>query len=269
MNRLRHASWGKIGLVAITVLYILWSLAPVAIAFLFSFNAGYSRSTWQGFSTQWWSGPKSVFNEPIYTDAIRHSLLLAVLAVIITVPLGVSLSIFLSRWRGITARPASFLATVPLVVPELVLALALFFLVTKVNLPIISLGTSGQAVGQVTFILPLVIVITIGRLSSIPTGFEEAAQDLGASPLKSFRLVLVPAAAAGHRRERDRCVRRLDRRLRDHPVHVVDLVNPVGADADLHGHQRRGDTGAERDGHHHGSDHHRDRRASGSCSTGC
>jgi spermidine/putrescine transport system permease protein len=191
-SRLRHASWGKIGLVAIVVLYIVWSLAPVAIAFLFSFNAGYSRSTWQGFSMQWWTGSKSVFNLPIYTDAIRHSLLLAVLAVIITVPLGVSLSIFLSRWRGITARPASFLATVPLVVPELVLALALFFLVTKVNLPVVTLGTSGQVVGQVTFILPLVIVITIGRLSSIPTGYEEAAQDLGASPPQSFRLVLVP-----------------------------------------------------------------------------
>jgi spermidine/putrescine transport system permease protein len=190
--RLRHAPWGKIGLATIVVLYILWSLAPVLIAFLFSFNAGYSRSTWQGFSTQWWSGPKSVFNLPIYTDAIKHSLLLAVLAVVITVPLGVSLSIFLSRWRGITARPVSFLATVPLVVPELVLALALFFLVTKLDLHFISLGTSGQMVGQVTFILPLVIVITIGRLSTIPTGFEEAAQDLGASPPQSFRLVLVP-----------------------------------------------------------------------------
>ena len=47
--RLRHASWGKIGLATIVVLYIVWSLAPVLIAFLFSFNAGYSRSTWQGF----------------------------------------------------------------------------------------------------------------------------------------------------------------------------------------------------------------------------
>jgi spermidine/putrescine transport system permease protein len=189
--RLRHAPWGKYALVAIVVLYILWSLVPVLIAFLFSFNAGYSRSTWQGFSLQWWHGAKSMFSQPLYTDAIKHSLLLALLAVAITVPLGVSLSIFLSRWRGITARPASFLATVPLVVPELVLALAMFFLVTKL-LHIISLGTTGQVAGQVTYILPLVIVITIGRLSTIPTGYEEAAQDLGASPPESFRLVLVP-----------------------------------------------------------------------------
>lgn len=190
-DRLRHAPWGKYALVAIVVLYILWSLVPVLIAFLFSFNAGYSRSTWQGFSLQWWHGPKSMFSQPLYTDAIKHSLLLALLAVAITVPLGVSLSIFLSRWRGITARPASFLATVPLVVPELVLALAMFFLVTKL-LHVISLGTTGQVAGQVTYILPLVIVITIGRLSTIPTGYEEAAQDLGASPPQSFRLVLVP-----------------------------------------------------------------------------
>jgi spermidine/putrescine transport system permease protein len=190
-DRLRHAPWGKYALGAIVVLYILWSLAPVLIAFLFSFNAGYSRSTWQGFSLQWWHGSKSMFSQSLYTDAIKHSLLLALLAVAITVPLGVSLSIFLSRWRGITARPASFLAIVPLVVPELVLALAMFFLVTKL-LHVISLGTTGQVAGQVTYILPLVIVITIGRLSTIPTGYEEAAQDLGASPPQSFRLVLVP-----------------------------------------------------------------------------
>lgn len=190
----RRREWGGWALGAFVVVYLVWSLAPVLTAFLFSFNAGSSRSVWQGFSTQWWTGPQSVFNDPIYRDAILHSLLLAGLAVLITVPLGVSLAIFLGRWRGIASRPASMLATLPLVVPELVLSLAMFFLVTKL-LHFISLGTPAQVVGQVTYILPLVIVITRGRLASIPSGFEEAALDLGASPLGAFRLVLVPLLA--------------------------------------------------------------------------
>ena len=189
--RLRHASWGKIGLATIVVLYIVWSLAPVLIAFLFSFNAGYFAQHLARVLDAVVDRPESVFHLPIYADAIKHSLLLAVLAVVITVPLGVSLSIFLSRWRGITARPVSFLATVPLVVPELVLALAMFFLVTKL-VHVISLGTTGQVVGQVTFILPLVVVITIGRLSSIPTGFEEAVRISAPRRRSRFRLVLVP-----------------------------------------------------------------------------
>ncbi len=189
--RLRRVSWSSYLLVAIVIGYLIWSLAPVLIAFLFSFNSGYSRSIWQGFSLQWWTGPQSVFHQPMYYDAIRHSFLLAVLAVIITVPLGTSLSIFLSRWRGASARPVTFLSTVPLVVPELVLALSMFFLVTKL-LHFVALGTVAQVAGQVTFILPLVIVITRGRLSSIPIGFEEAAMDLGATPMQAFRYALIP-----------------------------------------------------------------------------
>ena len=172
----------------------MWSLAPVVIAFVFSFNAGHSRSVWQGFSTEWWSGPQSVFNDPVYYDAIKQSFLLAGLAVAITVPLGVSLSVFLGRWRGISARPASFLSSLPLVVPELVLALAMFFLVTKL-LHFVSLGTPAQVVGQVTFILPLVIVTTRGRLASINPEYEEAAMDLGATHFGAFRLVLIPLLA--------------------------------------------------------------------------
>jgi spermidine/putrescine transport system permease protein len=189
--RLRRARWSSYGLVSIVIAYLVWSLAPVLIAFLFSFNGGYSRSIWQGFSLRWWTGPASVFHDPMYYDAIRHSFLLAVLAVIITVPLGVSLSIFISRWRGVSAKPVTFLSTVPLVVPELVLALAMFFLVTKL-LHFVALGTVAQVAGQATFILPLVIVISRGRLASIPIGFEEAAMDLGATPMQALRLALIP-----------------------------------------------------------------------------
>lgn len=190
-RRLNLPSFGSVFLGAIVIIYLVWSLAPVVIAFVFSFNASRSRSVWQGFSTEWWNGAQSVFHDPIYYGAIRQSLLLAVLTVVISVPVGVSLAVFLSRWRGAAARPATFLSTLPLVVPELVLALSLFFLLTKL-VHFIPLGTAGQVIGQVTYILPLVIVITRGRLSSIPPDYEEAAMDLGASPLIALRLALVP-----------------------------------------------------------------------------
>ncbi len=64
--------WGKPRfLVATTWLYMLWALAPVAIAILFSFNAGKSRSNWQGFSTRWWWGNPtlSVFNSDVHVGA--------------------------------------------------------------------------------------------------------------------------------------------------------------------------------------------------------
>lgn len=190
-TRARSLPWGSYALVGFVAIYLLWSLAPVVIAFIFSFNKGHSRSIWQGFSMQWWTGPSSVFNDPTYTDAIHHSFVLALFAVVLAVPLGVSLSVFLVRWRGAGSGPISLIATLPLVIPELVLALAMFFLVTNLS-HMVSLGTPAQVVGQVTYIMPLVILITRGRLVSLPLGYEEAAMDLGASPATAFRLVLVP-----------------------------------------------------------------------------
>ena len=173
-------------------LYLVWSLAPAVIAMAFSFNAQRSRSVWQGFSTRWWTGgTDSVLHNPVYRGALEQSFKLALIDVVIAVPIGIALAIFLSRWLGVGSRPVSLLAALPLVVPELVLAVSLFALVTGVT-KFIPLGTAAQVVGQVTFSLPFVVVITRGRLSAIPLAYEEAAMDLGATPLQAMVLALGP-----------------------------------------------------------------------------
>lgn len=172
--------------------YMIWALAPALIAMAFSFNDGRSRSIWQGLSLRWWTqDPGSLAHNDVFVGALQHSLTLALLNVLIAVPLGVGLAITLSRWFGRGAGAVSLLATIPLVVPELVLAISLFLLFTQL-LSIIELGTVAQVVGQVTFTLPFVVVITRGRMASISTDLEEAAMDLGAPPLSALRLVLVP-----------------------------------------------------------------------------
>lgn len=172
--------------------YMVWALAPALIAMAFSFNDGRSRSIWQGLSLRWWTqDPGSLAHNDVFVGALQHSLTLALLNVLIAVPLGVGLAITLSRWFGRGAGAVSLLATIPLVVPELVLAISLFLLFTQL-LSIIELGTVAQVVGQVTFTLPFVVVITRGRMASISTDLEEAAMDLGAPPLSALRLVLVP-----------------------------------------------------------------------------
>ena len=89
-------------LLVVTLLYLLWSLLPVLIAVLFSFNAGRSRTSWQGFSMRWYYGDPllSVWHDPTLHSAVRHTLWLGVLAVAITIPLGVAMALGLDRWRG-------------------------------------------------------------------------------------------------------------------------------------------------------------------------
>jgi spermidine/putrescine transport system permease protein len=188
--------WGRPrALGAVTWLYMVWSIAPVLIAILFSFNDGRSRSVWQGFSTRWyWGDPNlSVLHDPTMRGALEQSLRLAGLDMLIAVPLGVGLAIGLTRWRGYGARPVNYLMLFPLVTPEIVMAVSL--LLVFGHLYKIPLGTEAQVLGQVTFSISYVVIIVRGRLLSIGPEYEEAARDLGASQFAAFRLVLVPLLA--------------------------------------------------------------------------
>jgi spermidine/putrescine transport system permease protein len=190
--------WGKPRFLAlVTWLYIAWALLPVLVAMLFSFNQGRSRSVWQGFSTRWWWGDpsQSIFHDPQYTHALVHSLQLAALDMLIATPLGVLLALGLTRWRGRGSGAANGLMLVPLVTPEIVMAVSLLLVFTQlaiVPFSIVHLGTPAQVVGQVTFSLSYVVVIVRSRLISIGPEYEEAARDLGATSLGALRLVLLP-----------------------------------------------------------------------------
>jgi spermidine/putrescine transport system permease protein len=82
----------------------------------------------------------------------------------------------------------------PLVTPEIVMGVALLLLFLQV-FPVVGLGTTAQAIGQVTFTLSYVVVIVRGRLVSIGREYEEAAADLGAPPHDQLLRVLLPMLA--------------------------------------------------------------------------
>jgi spermidine/putrescine transport system permease protein len=197
MKRLRNP-WGQPRfLVLETWTYIAWALVPVVIAILFSFNAGKSRSVWQGFSIRWWWGDPnlSIFHDPQYTHALVHSLELAALDMVIATPLGVLLALGLARWRGRGSGVANSLMLIPLVTPEIVMAVSLLVVFTQLSIVpfgLVHLGTTAQVIGQVTFSLSYVVVIIRSRLASIGPHYEEAARDLGATRFAALRLVLVP-----------------------------------------------------------------------------
>ena len=124
-------------LVAITVGYLAWSLLPVLIAVMFSFNAGRSRTDWQGFSFRWYWGDQtlSVWHDATLHTALLQTLKLGVIATVITVPLGVLFAIGIDRWRGRLPAGANFLMLISFVLPEVLLAVALLFVITTLVLP--------------------------------------------------------------------------------------------------------------------------------------
>lgn len=186
--------WGKPRFLPLfTFLYLVWSIVPILIAIRFSFNEGRSRSSAQGWSLRWYyeDPDLSVWNDPDLRAALFQSLRLAAIAVAIAVPLGVALAIGLTRWRGRAAGTSRFISLVPLVTPEIVMGVALFLVFVNL-LTFIPLGTRAQAIGHITFSLSFVLIIVRARLLSIGPEYEEAAQDLGASPQQALRLALLP-----------------------------------------------------------------------------
>jgi spermidine/putrescine transport system permease protein len=186
--------WGRPRFLALTTwLYILWSLVPVALAIRFAFNEGRSRTSLQGWSMRWfWQDPTlSVAHDPTLLSALKHSLVLALLVMVIATPVGTALALGMRRWTGRGSGPANIVLLLPLVTPELVFAVGMFLLFTTA-FGFIGLGTTAQAIGQVTFTLSWVVLIVRGRLLTIGRDVEEAAADLGAPPTQVVLRVLVP-----------------------------------------------------------------------------
>jgi spermidine/putrescine transport system permease protein len=179
---------------AVTWGYLLWAITPVIIAVIFSFNAGRSRSTWQGFSMRWWYEDPfdSLWHDAALRTAMTQTFRLSILTVLIAVPLGTLFAIGIDRWRGRPAGVANFGMLFSFVIPEIILGVSMFLLFTNLLLNVIDLGTFAQTIGLVTFQMSYPFIIVRARLLSIGPEYEEAAMDLGATPSQSLRRVLLP-----------------------------------------------------------------------------
>jgi spermidine/putrescine transport system permease protein len=110
------------------------------------------------------------------------------------VPFGVAFAIALRHWRGRSSGTSNFLMMFSFVTPELILAVALFLLFIDA-FRVFGLGTFAQAMGLVVLALAYPVVIVRARLLSIGATYEEAAMDLGASPMRTLGRVTLPMLA--------------------------------------------------------------------------
>ena len=177
----------------VTWVYLVWSILPIGIAVLFSFNDGKSQSVWQGFSTRWYCCDpiNSVFRNPQLQEAVFQTIRLSVWTTLIAVPLGVAFAIGINRWRTRTSTTFNFVMVFSYVIPELIFAVALFFLFTQLFTSV-HLGTLAEILGLVTWNFSWPAIIVLARLVSIGGSYEEAAADLGASRLQGIYRVLLP-----------------------------------------------------------------------------
>ncbi len=185
--------WGRARFLwALAIAYVVWSLVPVAIAIVFSFNASRALTAWQGFSTRWYAGDvSSVWNDPELRSALVQSLKLSALVVAIAVPLGVGFALALDRWRGRGSGTSNFLMLFSFITPEVAIAIALLLFFAKV-VTAVGLGFTSQVLGVSMYMMAYPVIVVRARMLSIGREYEEAAMDLGASPTQALRRILLP-----------------------------------------------------------------------------
>ena len=173
----------------------LFLYAPIFVLMFFSFNSTRSTQVWTGFSLEWYG---ELLRDQSVHDAFRTSLIVGVVATAIATVIGTFAALALSRhsFRGQTsANTAIYAATV---MPEIVVGVSLLSFFVAIN-PFtgIELGISTIIIAHVAFTISFVTIVVRARLSGMDRSIEEAAQDLGASPVQTFLRVTLPLILPG------------------------------------------------------------------------
>ena len=163
---------------------------PMIILIVYSFNASKLVTVWAGFSTKWYG---TLFQNEAFLDAAWVTLRVAIVSSTFATVLGTMAAYVLVRAGRFPGRTLfSGMIYAPLVMPEVITGLSLLLLFIGIGL---DRGVLTIILAHTTFSMCFVSVVVSSRLVSFDRSLEEAALDLGCSPMQAFRLVTLPIIA--------------------------------------------------------------------------
>lgn len=169
---------------------------PIALLVAYSFNGGRLVTVWSGFSTRWYA---ELLGNDRLLEAARLTLTVAAVSASLAAVLGTLAALALARFGRFRGRFAfAFLLAAPLVMPEIILGLSLLLSFVALEQAIgwpAERGFTTLVLAHATFSIAYVAVIVQARLAEFDRAIEEAAADLGASPLVVFWRVTLPLIA--------------------------------------------------------------------------
>jgi ABC-type spermidine/putrescine transport system permease subunit II len=170
----------------VTLLAFVFLFAPILILIVYSFNASRSTVVWSGFTLDWY---REVFDDRGLGRALWVSLIIAASSAAISTAIGTltALAIVKRRFRGRDALSTLMMA--PLVLPEIVIAVAFLVLMVTAG---VTLGYFTLIASHVLVSIPYTMLIVRAAASALDLRLEEAAADLGANELQVFLRVTLP-----------------------------------------------------------------------------
>lgn len=173
---------------------------PIGIIALFSFSAGRSASSMEGFSLQWYG---RALNNPFVMEALWTSLRVAFVSAVLATLVGTAAALALTGMRGRLRATFDLLVQIAVMIPGIVIGIAtLIALVSVFDLVnpwleqitgwSLALGAGSLIGAHGLFTMSLVVLLVRGRLGTLDPALIEASSDLGATPLGTFRQVTLP-----------------------------------------------------------------------------
>lgn len=182
----------------ITTFLYIFLYAPLLVMVFFSFNDSRSTSVFAGFSLRWYA---ELARQRDIMLALRNTLILAVLSAVIATLLGTLAAVGIFHLRNRAVKSAMMTVTnIPMMNPDIVTGVSLMLLFVFVGQLVgarQSLSFFTLLIAHITFNLPYVILNVLPKLRQTDRHLYEAAQDLGAPPVKAFFKVVLPAIMPG------------------------------------------------------------------------
>jgi spermidine/putrescine transport system permease protein len=168
-------------------------LVPIVIMALFGFNdhSGRFNLVWEGFTLEHY---RTIWNVPELTSSLKNSLVIAALSTFCATILGTLIALALTRFHFRGRSGLNLLIFLPMATPEIILGVSLLAMFVSFN---VLRGFLTIVVAHIMFSISYVVVTVKARTSGFDVSLEEAAGDLGATPLTTFRTVTFPLIFPG------------------------------------------------------------------------
>ncbi len=173
------------------VLVFLFLYVPILVVVVFSFNSGDQIAVWEGFSLGWYA---KLFKNPDVWRACRNSLVIACVATFISTVIGTAAALAIEKYRFRLRNTLIRSLYLPLIIPDIVLAIALLTFYVQVKIP---LGLTSVILAHVVFNIAYITIVVRARLQGYDDTIEEAALDLGANEWHAFWQITFPLITPG------------------------------------------------------------------------
>ncbi|MGQ9611570.1 MAG: ABC transporter permease [Chloroflexus sp.] len=194
-------TWSGVGLTIFSILAYLFLYAPIVILVIFSFTRDEFGVRWTGFTLDWYI---RLFNNPRMMGATWNTLVVASVSTLVSTIIGTLLAMAMERYRFRGRGAMEGLIYLPIVVPEIVMAVALlafsaiaFDLIKMVTGETLRRNLTTVTIGHIAFSISFVVVVVRTSLKNFDRRLEEAAADLGADNWHIFWRITFPLILPG------------------------------------------------------------------------